>query len=196
MRFTVKLLTVLCVLVLSVASFAAEAPYYTMTELYDGQYAYTQSGYLPDGTFRDFNGDSLKRPADLFVDELDHLFISDEGNDRVVMTTLDGETIRVFGEDDFKSVGGIYVREGKLYAADAKKKAVFIYDVETGEKVFTLEHPGTPLYGVKAKFEPLKVSVDAAGNIYVISKGNTNGIAQFSKVCRANQVLRRARVQS
>ena len=181
MRFIRKLLTVLCVLVLSVTSLAAEAPYFTMTELYDGRQAYTQSGYLPDGTFRDFNGDSLKRPADVFVDENDHLFISDEGNDRVIMATLDGETIRVFGEDDFKSVGGIYVREGRLYAADAKKKAVFVYDIETGENVFTLEHPGTPLYGVKAKFEPLKVSVDSAGNIYVISKGNTNGIAQFSK---------------
>ncbi len=181
MRMLLKLLTVLCVFVLSVTAFAAEAPYYTMTELYDGRYAYTQSGYLPDGTFRDFDGDSLKRPADVFVDEFDHLFISDEGNDRVIMATLDGETIRVFGEDDFKSAGGIYVREGKLYAADAKKKAVFVYDTETGEKVFTLEHPGTPLYGVNAKFEPLKVAVDSAGNIYVISKGNTNGIAQFSK---------------
>ncbi len=181
MRMLHKLLTVLCVLALSVTAFAAEAPYFTMTELYDGRYAYTQSGYLPDGTFRDFGGDSLKRPADVFVDELDRLFISDEGNDRVVMATLDGETIRVFGEDDFKSVGGIYVREGKLYATDVKKKAVFVYDTETGENVFTLEHPGTPLYGVNAKFEPLKVSVDSAGNIYVISKGNTNGIAQFSK---------------
>lgn len=37
-----------------------------------------------------------------------------------------------------------------------------------------------PLYGVNAKFEPLKVAVDDAGSIYVISKGNTNGIAQFS----------------
>ena len=102
MRLLHKLLTVLCVLALSVTAFAAEAPYFTMTELYDGRYAYTQSGYLPDGTFRDFGGDSLKRPADVFVDELDRLFISDEGNDRVVMATLDGETIRVFGEDDFK----------------------------------------------------------------------------------------------
>ena len=41
-------------------------------------------------------------------------------------------------------------------------------------------HPGTALYGQKNAFRPLKIAVDEAGGMYVISKGNTNGIAQFS----------------
>lgn len=174
------LVLMMCLALLPVSSLAAEAPYYTLTEIYNGGEAYSPSGYLPDGTYRDFDGEALKRPADLFVDENDNLFISDEGNDRVIMATPDGETIRVFGEKTFKQPGGIYVRNGKLYVTDVKLKQVVVFDVVTGEEVFVLEHPGTPLYGVNAKFEPLKIAVDDAGSMYVISKGNTNGIAQFS----------------
>lgn len=170
----------LCLLLLPTMALAAEAPYYTRTEIHNGGSAYSPSGYLPDGTFRDFGDESLKRPADLFVDENDCLFIADEGNKRVVMSTADGETLRIFGEKQLKSPGGIYVRGGKLYVTDAKLKQVIVYDVATGDTLLTLEHPGTPLYGVNAKFEPLKIAVDDAGGMYVISKGNTNGIAQFS----------------
>ncbi len=174
------LVLLMCLALLPVSALAAEAPYYTLTEIYSGAAAYSPSGYLPDGTYRDFGGEALKRPADLFVDENDHLFISDEGNDRVIMATPEGKTIRIFGEGEFKQAGGLYVRNGKLYVTDAKLKQVIVFDVATGEQAFVLEHPGTALYGVNAKFEPLKIAVDDAGSMYVISKGNTNGIAQFA----------------
>lgn len=180
MRAWCILVLLMCLALLPVSALAAEAPYYTLTEIYNGGAAYSPSGYLPDGTYRDFGGEPLKRPADLFVDENDNLFISDEGNDRVIMATPEGETIRIFGEGDFKQAGGLYVRNGKLYVTDAKLKQVVVFDVSTGEQVFVLEHPGTALYGVNAKFEPLKIAVDDAGSMYVISKGNTNGIAQFA----------------
>ena len=171
---------ILAAWLLPVTALAGEAPYYTMTETFDGQTVYSQIGYLPDETFREFGDLALKRPADLFVDEQDRLFISDEGNDRVIMATADGQTLRIFGEEEFKEPGGIFVRNGKLYAADSRLEEVLVFDTGTGELVFRLAHPQTPLYGVNAKFEPLKVAVDDAGSIYVISKGNTNGIAQFS----------------
>ncbi len=180
MRMKRLLISLLCLMLLPLGALAAEAPYYTRTETYNGGEAASPAGYLPEGTYREFGGEVLKRPADLFVDERDRLFICDEGNDRVIMATTEGETIRVFGEKDFKQPGGIYVKNGLLYVTDVKKEQVLVYDVETAELVFTLEHPGTPLYGVKAKFQPLKIAVDDAGSMYVISKGNTNGIAQFS----------------
>lgn len=173
-------LLLLCLVLLNADALAAEAPYYTLTETHDGREAYSPAGYLPEGTYRDFDGKALKRPADVFIDEYDNVFISDEGNDRVIMCTTDGETIRIFGQKEFKQAGGIYVKNGLLYAADAKLEQVRVYDVETAKLVFTLEHPGTPIYGVKAKFQPLKIAVDDAGGVYVISKGNTNGIAQFA----------------
>ncbi len=175
----VCLILFLCLLCLPIAR-ADEAPYYTLTEAYDGESVYSQNGYLPDKTFFEFDEKALKRPSDLFIDEQDRLFIADQGNKRVIQCTADGETIRVYGEKALKSPEAVYVREGKLYVADSKLEEVVVYDVETGENVFTLSHPGTPLYGVKNAFKPLKIAVDEAGGIYVISKGNTNGIAQFS----------------
>ena len=180
MRMKRVLTFLLIVMLLPLTAFADEAPYYTLTEIYSGEEAHSPAGYLPDGTFNEFDGKGLKRPADLFVDENDNLFISDEGNKRVIMCTLEGEWIRTFGGKDLKQPGGICVRNGRLYVTDIKLKQVLVYDVETGAEVFVLEHPGTPLYGVKAKFEPLEVVVDDAGGMYVISKGNTNGIAQFA----------------
>jgi len=169
-----------CALLFSCLARADEAPYYTLTETYDGRHVFSQNGYLPEKTFYEFDGEPLKRPGDLFVDG-DSLFISDEGNDRVIHCTLDGDVIRVIGGKGlFKSVAGLYVRNGLLYAADTKLEQVLVFDVETGEQVFALEHPGTALYGLKNAFKPLNVAVDEAGCMYVISKGNTNGIAQFS----------------
>ena len=170
----------LCVVCLPLNALAGQTPYYTETEDHNGRLVYSQTGYIPDGTFAEFNDKQLKRPADIFIDENDIMYIADEGNDRVIMCTLDGELIRIFGEDDVNSAVGLYVRNGKCYVADTKEEAVFIYDVNTGDLVSKLEHPGTVLYGVKEDFKPLKVAVDKAENIYVISKGNTNGIAQFS----------------
>ncbi len=169
-----------CVLLAPAVSRADEAPYYTLTETYDGKRVFSQNGYLPDKTFYEFDGTALKRPADLFVYG-DTLFISDEGNKRVIHCTLDGGLIRVIGDKKlFSTPAGLYARNGRLYVCDAKEDQVFVFDIETGTLVFTLSHPGTALYGVKAAFRPLKIAVDSADCMYVISKGNTNGIAQFS----------------
>ncbi len=174
------LMLLLCWMLLPLGAAADEAPYYTLTEIYSGERAHSPAGYLPDGTYTEFNDDTLKRPSDLFVDDEDRMFISDEGNKRVILCGTDGEFVRTYGEDTFKQPSGIYAKNGRLYACDAKLKQVLVFDIETGGQVFTLEHPGTPLYGVNAKFEPLEIAVDDAGGMYVISKGNTNGIAQFS----------------
>ncbi len=181
MRLKRILILMLVLALCPLASLADEAPYDTQTEIYNGQAAASPAGYLPEGTFTTFGEDALKRPNDLFLDENDNLFIADEGNKRVVMCTSEGELIRIFGEKALKQPSGLYVRDGRLYVADPKLKQVLVFDVESGDIVFTLEHPGTPLYGVKAKFEPLNVAVDAGGGMYVISKGNTNGIAQFAQ---------------
>ena len=61
-RFILALL--MCVLLSSSLARADEAPYYTLTETYDGQRVYSQNGYLPDKTFYDkLSVMRLKGPA-------------------------------------------------------------------------------------------------------------------------------------
>lgn len=170
----------LCAVCLCPVAQAAEAPYYTMTENHNGELVYSQAGYLPDKAFFEFDGKDLKRPSDLFVDESDRLYISDTGNKRVIMCTSDGELLRVFGAGVLKTPAGLFVRAGRLYVADTGLEKVLVYDTQSGETVFTLAHPGTPLYGLNNTFRPQSIAVDSAGGMYIISKGNNGGIAQFS----------------
>ena len=113
----------ICLLLSPFQALADEAPYYTLTETYDGKRVYSQNGYLPEKTYYEFDEKALKRPADLFVDG-GTLYISDEGNKRVIQCTLDGELIRVIGDKKlFSTPAGIYARNGKLYVCDSKEDA-------------------------------------------------------------------------
>ncbi len=172
---------VLALILFAPAALAADAPYYTFTQDYRGSLTSTQDGYLPEGIFSQLDGKTLKRALDLFIDENDVIYIADTGNKRVVSCTLEGEWIKTYGEDVLKEPEGVCVRGGLLYVADSKLNEVRIFDVKTGAQVSVLETPTTPLYGSNAKFRPRRIVVDAAGSMYVISAGNTNGIAQFAK---------------
>ena len=176
-RLLVLLLALLCP---AFSAWAAEAPYFTMTEDHNGRMVYSQAGYLPDRAFLEFDGVNLKKPADLFVDAQDRLFISDAGNKRVIACDAEGGLLLLYGKGELEAPGGIFVREQRLYVADSKLEKVLVYNTETGEKVFELCRPDSPLYGIDAAFRPLNVAVDHAGCIYVIGKGNVDGIAQFS----------------
>ena len=175
----------LCVLVFLLVmpygtGLAADAPYYTLTQDYNGKLIYTQDGYLPTHTFWEIDGKSLKRASDFCIDEFDYIYIADTGNKRVVKTDLLGNHILTFGKGLLSKPEGVFVRDQLLYVADSKLKQIVIFNAETGEELSAIEHPQTALYGVKVRFKPTKVAVDSSHGVYVISSGNTNGIAQFS----------------
>ncbi len=173
-------LTVLLLVCLCATAQAAEPPFYTMTEDHDGEFVYSQAGYLPDLALYEFDGKPLKRPVDVFLDEEDNLFIADNGNKRIIMCTRDGEYLRTYGQGLLKAPMGVCVRHGKLYVADESLKQVVIFDLASGDVIFELDKPEDLLYGQENNFRPQAVLVDNAGSMYVICKGNPNGIAQFS----------------
>ena len=53
----------ICLLLSPFQALADEAPYYTLTETYDGKQVYSQNGYLPEKTYYEFDEKALKRPA-------------------------------------------------------------------------------------------------------------------------------------
>ncbi len=173
-------LAVLLLICMAVPAQAAEPPYLTMTEDHNGDFVFSQVGYLPDLAMYEFDGKPLKRPVDVFVDDEDRLFIADNGNKRIILSTRDGEFIRTYGEGTLKAPMGVYVRHGKLYVADESLKEVVLFDLETGEILSRLGKPTDLLYGQENNFRPQAVAVDKAGSMYVICKGNPNGISQFS----------------
>ena len=176
-----RLLLLVCALVcLTANATAANAPYTTLTEDNQGRLISTLDGYAPDVAFGAFDGDVLKGAQDLFIDENDTLYIADTGNKRVVACTTEGELLRVYGEKTLKKPSGVCVRFNKLYVADSSRKAIIVFDLQTGDEVARYEKPQEPLYGEGVRFEPLKVQVDASGIMYVICNGNAGGVAMLS----------------
>ncbi len=142
----------------------------------------SQLPYLPEYTITKVGDEVLKNPQDLATDtDNKHLYIADTDNKRIVVSDYEGNLIRIIGEGTLQAPQGICLgQESKsLYVADRVAEKVFKFNYE-GELLQEYSIPREPLFGKNSKFQPVKVAVDIAENLYVVSNGNTNGIIQLS----------------
>jgi sugar lactone lactonase YvrE len=142
----------------------------------------SQLPYLPDYTITKVGEERLKNPQDIVTDTKNrHLYIADTDNKRIVVSDYEGNFIRIIGEGVLQSPQGICLglESNSLYVADRVAEKVFKFSTE-GELLQEYAIPKEPLFGKNSKFQPIKVAVDIAENIYIVSNGNTNGIIQLS----------------
>ena len=180
-RITLLLLTtVLLVIGLCPAAYA-KMPYRTFTLGVNKELVETQTAYEPVRTMTRFGEETLKNPQDLRMGPDGNLYIADTGNKRILVVSREGELIReITDKKNFKTPSGVNVdAEGNIYVADESARAVLVYSPE-GELIRTWEKPTHPLFGETAPYKPRKVVIDKRGNLYICSKGNTNGIVQIS----------------
>lgn len=177
----VCLLTLVFLMLHSVTALAGSAPYHT--RIYDSAIGYmriTKDGYLPLTTIEKFGEKALNNASDIMYGSDGFLYIADTANGRVVKMTVSGEFEGEIGADVLGQPRGLFVSpDGNLYVADFRHKAVFLFDSK-GNLIHTYTQPTNELYGA-ANFSPSKVAADQAGNVYIISDGNVNGIIQLSK---------------
>ncbi len=176
-----KFITVILLLisVLSVPTFADTA-YKTITVDKNGDYIETQNAYNPVDTIEKIDDEILNKPLDLAISG-ETMYIADSGNRRIIVSTLEGKLIRIFGEGVLKEPSGLYIADnGDIIVADQSAEAVFAFSSE-GELLQTYKKPQSLLYGEKEKFIPLKVATDGNDNLYIACKGNSNGIVQLSR---------------
>jgi len=158
----------------------ASTPYRTFTMDRQNNLIETQTAYLPIGRINLFGDLRLSSPADMVIVD-DMMFIADTGNQRIVVADLEGNLIRTFGEDVLSSPQGIFVtRDHRIYVADETNLKVHVFNGD-GELLEEFGRPDHPLFGDTAPFVPQKLVVDQRQNIYIISRGNTNGIIQLSQ---------------
>lgn len=89
----------------SVISVGADAPYRTFT--FDG-YGYmiqTQTAYLPYETITKFDDEALNGPSDLHVTDEGKIYVADTGNARIVVGDLEGNLLQTIGEGTLVSPG-------------------------------------------------------------------------------------------
>lgn len=181
-KFAAWLLILLTMLSLCLTAQAA-TPFRTFTLGTDNDLIETQTAYDPVRTMIRFGDETLKNPQDMRMGPDGYLYIADNGNKRILVVDTQGNFIReIVDKKNMKSPMGVFVDdELNVYVADEKARAVLVYD-KNGKFVSEYVKPTHQLFGETAPYVPQKVVLDKRGNLYVVSKGNTNGIVQISPV--------------
>lgn len=113
-------------------------------------------------------------PTKLDIGPDGHLYIIDEGNDRIVKMSTSGEVLDSWGEfgfsdGEFDDPNGIDVdQNGNVYVADRGKNEVQKFDA-AGNHLLTIETSGQPDGDFST---PNDVALDTEGNIFVLEDGN------------------------
>ncbi len=181
MKIKRLILLLLAVLLMICSAAQAGMPYKTFTLGVNKELVETQTAYEPVRSMTRFGEETLKDPQDLRMGKDGNLYIADTGNKRILVVNREGELIReIKDKKNFKTPSGVNVdAEGNIYVADESSRAVLVYSAE-GKLIRQWEKPTHPLFGETAPYKPRKVVIDKRGNLYICSKGNTNGIVQIS----------------
>lgn len=166
---------------------AFAAPYESYQYDFYGYAVAAPAPYLPERalTGLDLGIGHFEQPNDMHITENGHLYVLDSGNNRIVHINERGDMVRIissFANDDgFNQPTGLYVtRDGTIYVADTENRRVVVLSAE-GELKKTVENPESDILPPDFQFYPLKLTVDQAGRIYVISRGMFEGIMQFDE---------------
>lgn len=123
----------------------------------------------------------LSRPKDLFVDEKNHIYIADTGNNRIVQLDENGSFLRVVEvrESPLSSPQGLFVDgNGDIYIADTGNHRILRLDKE-GKLIREFKRPETKFLPEDFKYDPIKLVVDKRGFLYIATMGGYQGILQL-----------------
>lgn len=156
----------------------AAVPYKTYTIDGYGYVTETQTAYMPKSSIPKIGDYSLIRPMDLKITDDGYMYIADAGAAVVYVADLEGNYISTIGKDVLVEPYGVFVTEDKnVYVADhSGKVSVFDKDGNVTAEYFKPDHP---LYGT-GTYKPIKIAVNAGGDMYIVCEGNGNGLVQLT----------------
>lgn len=155
----------------------APTPYTTVTAGVSGRYAYSAPAY--DSLF--VLNRSLNNAQDIFISPADLVYISDTGNKRVMVYDPQTTVTTLITNSAFVEPRGIFVNATHIYVADPQAKAVFQLTLD-GTLIKTYGRPTEVIFGEEEYYAPSKVVVDARGNLFIVSDGNSNGLVQLNQL--------------
>lgn len=128
----------------------------------------------------------FKNPQDIQVTADKQIYVLDSGNNRFVILDQDYKSIKTVDAFQFKGKAekfnnpqGIYVTQQKeVYVADTGNKRIVHFD--SGLRAISImESPKSELLPASFEFQPVRVAVDKADRIYVMSAGVFDGFMEF-----------------
>lgn len=174
-------------------------------EAVSSQVGYTAEYFVSGDDISEKSGvdiGSLSEPTDIYISHDDLIYIADKGNNRIVVTDLDFKLVKIvdqfnldnavglerFNEEDnpelfsttIKGPTGVFVDQysGNIYICDTDNSRVLKTDID-GNVERVIARPDTTLYSDELTFNPSKVCVDKAGNIYVVVRSVTKGAVMY-----------------
>ena len=207
-----RILLVLMILALMLGSLPvfAKVPYNTYTYSYGGAVQLSPAAYVPQQVVNSasllysltaagsananakikyantFTG--LDSPTDIFVDDLNEVYISNTGKNEIVVIDKDYNVRLVinsfmnnFGVPDaLNEPRGLFVTENEIYVADSANSRIVIFD-KVGNFVDIVPEPASEVMPENHVYRPVAVSVDSAGRIYVVSSTTNYGVISINR---------------
>ncbi len=144
--------------------------------------------YATEFTNADGSAKGLSSPSDVFVDDLNHVYISDTGNNRIIVTDdkynvrlVISEFLNNYGvPDGLSQPNGLFVTESEIYVADKGNSRIVIFD-KLGNFVDIVPEPASEVMPDNHVYTPVAVAVDSAGRIYVVSSTTNYGILSLNR---------------
>ncbi|MGG4034740.1 YIP1 family protein [Paenibacillus cisolokensis] len=146
---------------------------------------------VPYTLLRTIDGESLgvgplSNPQDLYVGPDGRVYIADTGNNRIVILDRNLNAVRVIAEfgnggsaDSFGQPEGVFVdHKGRIFVADTQNRRLVVLNAD-GTLLREIGAPETTLLRSGFRYTPIKVAVDKAERIYVVSRGSYEGIIEF-----------------
>ena len=197
MKKSLKIISFIFVLLMVLATGAsASTPYSTYTYSILGETMSSPHAYVPDVMMNSASLGlevPLSQPTDIEADKDGNIYITDKGNNRIVVTDkyyevkyIISDFVNEHGVDDRMNspTSTFVVNDGDctneecngLYVCDTFNSRLLVFDLETGEYVKSIAKPESELFGADARYSPISCVVDKYGSIYVVSQDTTEGI--------------------
>ena len=198
----ILILTLALVLLFGGVSVFAANPYETYTYSIDGTplkspdaYDVHRSVSVADmGLLNpEFGGLTLGESTDIVTDDAGDVYISDKGNNRIVILDSTYKAKKVISQytdivsgqvETFNGPRGVFVTEGneieesRIFVCDTGNKRIVVFDREYNH-VRTLNCPSSPLLSVE-RFTPISIAGDKFGRIFIISSTSYEGVIVLS----------------
>ena len=214
MRFkhAIRILTVVLMLAVLIGTLSASAgvPYSSYTYSYGGNVQLSPAAYVPQQVVNtasllyslsaegsaganakikyanSFTG--LDSPTDIFVDDLNEIYISNTGKNEIVVIDKDynvrlviNSFMNSFGVPDaLNEPRGLFVTESEIFVADSANSRIVVFD-KVGNFVDIVPEPASEVMPENHVYRPIAVSVDSAGRIYVVSSTTNYGVISINR---------------
>lgn len=175
-------------LMIGAAAPVAEAAIDTYQYSYWGDAVPSPNAYKMEQVIYGDNWSSgrLASPMDMFVGKDERIYIADTGNNRIIILNKEFQEELVISkfdnegkEDALNKPEGVFgTNDGLIYVADTLNRRLVVFDT-AGKFIRAIGEPKSTLLRPGFQYAPIKVAVDKAKRILVVSRGSYEGMMEF-----------------